>query len=105
MERSLSELRRRACFLCHHLWVTRYREGQLYPAGDYPNPGGGDGLARFAEKNARLTGEDVVLWYTCGVTHAPRPEDWPVMPTVRIGFRLVPHGFFPRNPALDVPGQ
>jgi primary-amine oxidase len=102
---SASELRRRAGFLWHHLWVTRYREGQLHPAGDYPNPGGGDGLARFAEKNQRLAGEDVVLWYTCGVTHAPRPEDWPVMPTVRTGFRLVPHGFFPRNPALDVPGQ
>jgi primary-amine oxidase len=100
-----SELRRRAGFLWHHLWVTRYREDQLHPAGDYLNPGGGDGLARFAEKNERLTGEDVVLWYTCGVTHAPRPEDWPVMPTVRTGFRLVPHGFFTRNPALDVPGR
>jgi primary-amine oxidase len=39
------------------------------------------------------------------VTHAPRPEDWPVMPTVRTGFRLLPHGFFTRNPALDVPGR
>jgi primary-amine oxidase len=101
-----SELRRRAGFLRHHLWVTRYREGELYPAGDYPNQSeGGQGLPRFAEKDEKLTGEDVVLWYTCGVTHAPRPEDWPVMPTVRTGFRLAPHGFFTRNPALDVPGR
>jgi primary-amine oxidase len=101
-----SELGRRAGFLRHHLWVTRYREGELYPAGDYPNQSEGrQGLPRIAEKNAKLTGEDVVLWYSCGVTHAPRPEDWPVMPTVRTGFRLAPHGFFTRNPALDVPGR
>jgi primary-amine oxidase len=99
-----SEQRRRAGFLWHHLWVTRYREGQLYAAGDYPNPGGG-GLPRFAKKNKGLEQKDVVVWYNCGVTHAPRPEDWPVMPTVRTGFRLIPHGFFTRNPALDVPGR
>jgi primary-amine oxidase len=100
-----SELLKRAGFLRHHLWVTRYRENELYPAGDYPNPGGNGGLPLFAARNEKLMGEDIVLWYSCGVTHAPRPEDWPVMPTVRTGFRLVPHGFFTRNPALDVPGQ
>jgi primary-amine oxidase len=101
-----SELRRRAGFLWHHLWVTRYREGELYPAGDYPNQSaGGQGLPSLVKRNEKLTGADVVLWYSCGVTHAPRPEDWPVMPTVRTGFRLVPDGFFTRNPALDVPGQ
>ena len=36
-------------------------------------------------------------------THLPRPEEWPVMPVHRLGFRLVPNGFFARNPALDVP--
>jgi primary-amine oxidase len=101
-----SDLRRRAGFLWHHLWVTLYHEGELYPAGDYPNQSsGGQGLPPFVKRNEKLTGEDVVLWYSCGVTHAPRPEDWPVMPTVRTGFRLVPHGFFTRNPALDVPGR
>jgi primary-amine oxidase len=48
-------------------------------------------------------GTDLVLWYTFGVTHVPRAEDWPVMPVARAGFRLVPDGFFTRNPALDVP--
>ncbi len=102
-----SELMRRATFLRHRLWVTRYHEGEWYPAGDYPNQsaGHGEGLPRFAENDEKLEGEDVVLWYTCGVTHAPRPEDWPVMPTVRTGFRLVPDGFFTRNPALDVPAR
>jgi Cu2+-containing amine oxidase len=37
------------------------------------------------------------------VTHIPRPEEWPVMPTTRIGFKLLPSGFFEANPALDVP--
>jgi Cu2+-containing amine oxidase len=27
------------------------------------------------------------------------------MPTESIGFRLVPQGFFARNPALDAPDQ
>jgi primary-amine oxidase len=101
-----SELLRRAGLLRHHLWVTRYQERERYAAGNYPNQAaGGDGLPRFAEDNENLEGQDVVVWYTCGVTHAPRPEDWPVMPTARTGFRLVPHGFFTRNPALDVPGR
>ena len=50
-----------------------------------------------------LTGTDVVLWHTFGVTHIPRPEDWPVMNVEYAGFQLVPFGFFDRNPALDVP--
>ena len=38
-----------------------------------------------------------------GVTHIPRPEEWPVMPVTHVGFKLIPAGFFTRNPALDVP--
>ena len=43
------------------------------------------------------------VWYTFGVTHFVRPEDWPVMPVEYAGFLLSPVGFFDRNPALDVP--
>ena len=45
----------------------------------------------------------MVLWYTMGVTHIPRPEEWPVMPVTHVGFKMIPGGFFTRNPALDVP--
>ena len=44
-----------------------------------------------------------LLWYTLGVTHLPRAEEWPVMPVHKAGFQLLPAGFFDRNPALDVP--
>ena len=44
-----------------------------------------------------------MLWYTFGSHHIARVEDWPVMPVARIGFSLMPDGFFDRNPALDVP--
>ena len=46
---------------------------------------------------------DVVVWYTFGAHHPVRPEDWPVMPVHACGFKLMPHGFFDRNPGLDVP--
>lgn len=99
-----SQVRQRARFVDHHLWVTRHRPGELYAAGDYPNQSrGGDGLPMWTAGDATIENQDVVLWYTMGVTHIPRPEEWPVMPVAHIGFKLMPAGFFHRNPALDVP--
>lgn len=60
-------------------------------------------LAKWLANDEPLVGEDVVVWYTMGVTHHPRPEEWPIMPVATAGFKLVPSGFFDRNPALDVP--
>lgn len=31
-------------------------------------------------QNRSLVDTDLVVWYVMGVTHDPRPEDWPVMP-------------------------
>lgn len=96
--------RMRAGFIDKHLWVTRYHPEEMYAAGDYPNQSlGGDGLPKWAKDNESLSKQDVVLWYTVGVTHIPRPEEWPVMATAHTGFTLVPVGFFSRNPSLDVP--
>ena len=96
--------RKRAGFMDHHVWVTKYRPRELYAGGDYPNQSeGGDGLPRYASKNESIENTDLVLWYTLNVTHVPRPEEWPVMPTTNVGFRLIPAGFFEANPALDVP--
>lgn len=99
-----SSVRQRAQFINHHFWATRYNAQELYAAGVYPNQGrGGEGLPRFVADNESIESQDVVVWYTLGVTHVPRPEEWPVMPVTHVGFKLIPGGFFSRNPALDVP--
>ncbi len=99
-----SSLARRAAFATKHLWVTRYDPAERFPAGDYPNQHrGGDGLPAFVAADRPIQDQDVVLWHTFGMSHAPRPEDWPVMPVDRVGFALKPVGFFERNPTLDVP--
>lgn len=101
-----SWVRKRAGFLDAHIWVTPYSDKERYAAGDYPNQSrGGDGLPKWTAANRPIDNRDVVLWYTMGITHNPRPEDWPVMPVHAAGFKLVPWGFFTRNPALDVPPQ
>jgi primary-amine oxidase len=96
--------RRRARFVDHHVWVTPYQPDERYGAGDYPNQSqGGDGLIRWTDQDRPIENTDVVLWYTFGHTHIPRPEDYPVMPTAYIGFTLKPSGFFSANPANDIP--
>ena len=87
-----------------HLWVTPYDPKQTNAAGYFINFNkGGDGLPKWTSANRSIENEDIVLWYTMGITHIPRPEEWPVMTVHRAGFKLVPAGFFVRNPALDVP--
>jgi len=94
----------RAGFIHKHLWVTPYVPQERYPAGEYPNQNpGGDGLPAWTRTNRAIEGTNLVVWYTFGVHHVPRPEDWPVMPVSYSGFHLKPVGFFTRNPALDVP--
>jgi primary-amine oxidase len=95
---------KRAAFIHEHLWVTPYRPDERYAAGEYPNlHPGGDGLPDWTSADRAIDGEDLVVWYTFGHHHVPRPEDWPIMPVTTAGFKLKPVGFFERNPALDVP--
>jgi primary-amine oxidase len=99
-----SSVGQRAAFARNNLWVTPYARDERRAAGEYPNQHeGGDGLPRWTAADRSLTDTDVVLWYTFGITHFARPEDWPVMPVEYTGFVLTPTGFFDRNPALDVP--
>jgi primary-amine oxidase len=95
---------RRAQFGRYHLWVTPYHPDERHAGGEYPNQHpGGAGLPEWTAKDRGLEAADIVLWHTFGLSHVPRPEDWPVMPVEHCGFRLKPWGFFDRNPALDVP--
>jgi primary-amine oxidase len=99
-----SSVGRRAAFAQHNLWVTPYAPDERRAAGEYPNQHpGDDGLPRWTAQDRSVADTDLVVWYSFGVTHFVRPEDWPVMPVEYTGFTLMPFGFFDRNPALDVP--
>jgi primary-amine oxidase len=95
---------KRAGFITNHLWVTPYEPSERYAAGEYPSQHpGGAGLPGWTAQDRPIRNRDLVVWYTFGHHHVPRPEDWPVMPVAMIGFTLKPVAFFERNPALDVP--
>jgi primary-amine oxidase len=103
-----SFLNKRAPWLRHHLWVTPFSPSEYFPSGDYPNQSdsisGGPGIAHWIKQNRNIQDEDVVIWWTFGITHIVRLEDFPVMPVGPLhAFRLQPHGFFNENPVLDVP--
>jgi len=98
-----SSVIRRAGFTTRHLWVTPFAPGERFPAGEYPNQHpGGAGLPEWTRADRNIENTDIVVWYTLGSHHIPRPEDWPVMPVERAGFALRPFGFFDANPSLDV---
>jgi primary-amine oxidase len=98
-----SSLLRRAGFIRHNLWITTYDPAQRYASGEYinqnPTP---DGLEQRIKRDQSLEDTDIVAWYSFGVHHIPRPEDWPIMPVSYAGFMLKPNGFFDQNPAMDV---
>jgi primary-amine oxidase len=99
-----SSIARRAAFATKDLWVTRFAEGERYPAGDFVNQhAGGAGLPAYVAQDRDIDGQDIVVWHTFGLTHFPRTEDWPIMPVDTVGFKLRPEGFFDRSPVLDVP--
>ena len=99
-----SAIARRCGFATKNLWVTPFEPAERHASGDYPNNHpGGDGLPRWTERDRDLVATDLVVWYTLGVTHLPRPEDWPVMPVEIASVTFKPAGFFDENPTLDVP--
>ncbi len=95
---------KRAGFMTKHLWVTPYEPEEMTATGKYPNQHpGGAGLPEYTKNDRNVEHTDVVLWYTVGYHHVPRPEDWPISPVAYCGFHLKPVGFFDTNPVLDVP--
>lgn len=95
----------RACSITI-FWVTRFKPAEMNRAGYYPNQSRGvDGLHEWTQDDESVVNHDIVVWHTMGVTHNPRPEEWPVMSAAHAGFEIVPSGFFERNPALDVPNK
>lgn len=88
---------KRAPFAHHNFWVTGYRDGELWAAGEFTNQtreeegGVGDMVRRgdwFSDASASTNGDhkelggrksSPVVWSVFGLTHNPRVEDWPVM--------------------------
>lgn len=93
---------KRAGFTSQALWVTPYRADERYAAGDYPTRTyAGKGLPDWTAANRPIENADLVLWYTIGMHHVVRAEDWPVMPVLWHDFKLRPFDFFDRDPALN----
>lgn len=98
-----SLLRKKAGFLNHQIWVTQYAEDEEYPAGKYPGSNKlYAGLPEWTAKNRSIASNDIVLWYVAGITHIVRPEEWPIMSVHKMGFSLMPFGFFSTNPTMGM---
>ncbi|MFC7173514.1 primary-amine oxidase [Haloplanus litoreus] len=104
--RPTSSTKKRAGFIQNNFWTTQYDPDEQFAAGDYPNQNGETtGLSEWTEKDRNLDGEDVVCWYTLGVNHVTRAEDWPVLPVEIASFHLKPEGFLDSNPAISLPPE
>lgn len=94
---------RRAAFTRNHLWVTAFDPEHRYPAGEYMNHSTGhDDLSEHVKRDRPIENGSLVVWHTFGLHHPVRPEDFPVQPCISTGFRLMPSGFFDRNPGIDL---
>ena len=95
---------KRAEFADHNLYVTKYRDGELYAGGKYTNQSrGGAGVRAWANRRENVKDADLVIYIQFGLQHATRIEDFPVMPVEIIKVALKPANFFDKNPAIDVP--
>jgi primary-amine oxidase len=120
---------RRGVFSTKPIWVTEYRDHELWASGEFTNQSREDtGLAEWAVRKDNVRDKDVVLWHTFGVTHVTRTEgmlsascitscingleiytnlanhlDFPVMPAEKMTVSLKPVNFFDLNPSNDVP--
>ncbi|EXK24379.1 primary-amine oxidase [Fusarium oxysporum f. sp. melonis 26406] len=95
---------RRSEFAEHPMWVTKYKDRQLFPAGDYTNQSiGGTGIKSWVDKPDFVVDDDIVIWHTFGFNHIPRVEDFPIMPAEIAQMHLKPFNFCEYNPTNDVP--
>jgi primary-amine oxidase len=97
---------KRAQFATRSLWVSKFDEEQLWPSGKYvpqQRDTAEDSIGNWVKDGHNVADEDVVVWLTFGVTHVPRPEDFPVMPVEHLSVWLKPANFFKMNPAHDLP--
>ncbi|KFY17244.1 hypothetical protein V492_00805 [Pseudogymnoascus sp. VKM F-4246] len=101
---------KRAGFARKTLWVTPYKDYELFPAGDYvPQSQGITGhpqngsIVDWAERDEPIENTDIVCYLQFGLTHFPRTEDFPIMPAEPVSIMIRASNFFLKNPALWVP--
>jgi primary-amine oxidase len=114
---------KRAAFAHEPIWVTKYQDEELYAAGEFTNQSREDtGLSVWAKRDDEVENQDLVFWHSTlpyrhmiflnkgsrvsiafGLTHNPRPEDFPVMPVEKLSVGLKPSGFFIKNRKLRNP--
>lgn len=95
---------RRAQYAQKQIWVTKYRDNELYAAGEFTNQSLEDtGVGKWANGTDDVRNTDNVVWMTLSFTHIPKCEDFPVMPVEMHEIGITPFGFFEKNPALDLP--
>ena len=65
----------------------------------------GAAFPTWAARDRAIRKRDVVVWINLGMHHLTRAEDLPVTPMMWQSFRLRPHNFLDRNPAIDLPAE
>ncbi len=91
----------RAQFSANQFWLTRYKPGELWAAGLYPNLNPKDeGLPQFVGDAEDAAEQDIVVWYTMGFRHVTRPEDFPILPTFWHEMTIRPAFFFDMDPSM-----
>ncbi|KAF5572242.1 peroxisomal amine oxidase copper-containing protein [Fusarium pseudocircinatum] len=103
-------LAERAAFASHNLWVIPYSDDDFFPAGRFVPQSGRKGtnpkngmVTDWVGHKGCIENTDIVCYIQFGVTHFPRPEDFPIMPAEDVSVMLRANHFFARNPALWVP--
>ncbi|KFY05178.1 hypothetical protein O988_00198, partial [Pseudogymnoascus sp. VKM F-3808] len=86
---------KRAAFARKALWVTPYRDYELFPAGDYVcqsqgTPGNLDNemVVDWAARDEPIENTDIVCYLQFGITHFPRTEDFPIMPAEPVSIMM-----------------
>lgn len=93
----------RNAYIENSVWNTVHDPKERYAGGKFAmQSDGSDTLAEWVKEDAPLQGQDIVTWFTAGFHHIPRMEDWPVMSTEWKTVHIMPHNFYPMNPAITI---
>jgi len=65
-----SVMAKRAQFAQHHVWVTKYKDGEYFAGGEFTNQSQKeiDGVADAVARGDSVDNEDVVVWHSFGLT-------------------------------------